>query len=712
MDAPEREDIFARLESTIASWSDEVSDAHEGLTHQIAQAREDLEALVRVLAERRSSPPVLAAAKTKLETLARILREQVAWAGEAQSRIDSIEEALAEARRHVSAGRAREVRARSGERLLAAELALAERRGAAWAAEATNAAAEACSLGERLATLEQQAASRIEELEAARSELARQAEASEGASEQTAQLQRAAAQVRAELQSLLAQEAQLATVENLADVVEGACVVRQGGFARTDAEGVDWPGRLAERDAALAVAAQRVERLDGQLMAQDEEIASLRAHEAELVAAHEGLASQLEELGDERAALLGLSEEGQEQVALLRRQLEHEQALDQVLAEERDRSAELAADVEALRAALAERDEALRVQAEGQPDSEDARLEEALAALEAREREWASSKEDLAAQLHALRAEKVGALLELEEARMEAALARRAVEESESATRVEQLEAELGERTMALEALQRAAALPSPQTEETPGAEPVLDEARGDAQALREALAEREDELSRRTRDLDDVRDEAASLRELAGEARELSKLLEAERARANDLAFQLASLEQAGSGAVSTPDRPERDVMPLDAYDADGRRLLMGEVLERAGAITGEQLEACLQLQGEGRHRRLGELLVEMGYASEETIARTLAGQLRLPYLELSPADVDPAAARVVSAQLAQKHQSIPVGMHGPQLTVAMANPLDLVALEDLQLASAHEIEPVVATASAIRAAIEAVYA
>ena len=143
--------------------------------------------------------------------------------------------------------------------------------------------------------------------------------------------------------------------------------------------------------------------------------------------------------------------------------------------------------------------------------------------------------------------------------------------------------------------------------------------------------------------------------------------------------------------------------------HNAD--RSLMGEMLVQAGIITTEQCTALLKTQRQELTTRLGELAVKEGYASENSVAHTLAAQLKLDYVNLE--DTEPATAVVdcISPHLARLHQVLPLREEQNGLIVAMANPLDLIALEDLELALNKPIQPVVAASSLVRAQVEKLY-
>jgi type IV pilus assembly protein PilB len=99
------------------------------------------------------------------------------------------------------------------------------------------------------------------------------------------------------------------------------------------------------------------------------------------------------------------------------------------------------------------------------------------------------------------------------------------------------------------------------------------------------------------------------------------------------------------------------------------------------------------------------------MGYAEETQVAQAVAHQRGLEYLSLGKDSINRDAARIVSARLAEKHLCIPVREEDGELVVAMENPLDLIAIEDVERASERRVRPAVATPTAILAAIATVY-
>lgn len=142
-------------------------------------------------------------------------------------------------------------------------------------------------------------------------------------------------------------------------------------------------------------------------------------------------------------------------------------------------------------------------------------------------------------------------------------------------------------------------------------------------------------------------------------------------------------------------------------AFDEEGRRKQLGRILLDAGVIRPEQLEIALGEQQSSWRRHIGVILVDLGFATEENIAQALAAQLALPYVDLRRENISNAALALIARPMALLHTCVPLGIVSSGLRVAMANPLDLVAVDDLRLAAGRAITPVVATASQIRQAI-----
>ena len=140
-----------------------------------------------------------------------------------------------------------------------------------------------------------------------------------------------------------------------------------------------------------------------------------------------------------------------------------------------------------------------------------------------------------------------------------------------------------------------------------------------------------------------------------------------------------------------------------------------LGESLVRAGAITEEQLETALgiQAQAEDPKPRLGSIIAREEFASEEAIAHALADLLGLSYIDLAEADTDFELTQVLPQRLAHKHQVVAVEMAEDRLVLAVADPTNLTAVDDVKTATGiGRVELRVASIGAVRTAIEQLYA
>lgn len=132
-----------------------------------------------------------------------------------------------------------------------------------------------------------------------------------------------------------------------------------------------------------------------------------------------------------------------------------------------------------------------------------------------------------------------------------------------------------------------------------------------------------------------------------------------------------------------------------------------LGEILVAAGLLTTEELGSALLAQ-EHYNGKIGELLVHEGLLDEEQIAQALAEQKGLEHVNLATYPVDRIAAAVLPLRICRRHAMIPIAQEGDTLKVAMADPLDIEAIDDAQLMSGFRIVPVVAAATQVRMAIE----
>lgn len=135
-----------------------------------------------------------------------------------------------------------------------------------------------------------------------------------------------------------------------------------------------------------------------------------------------------------------------------------------------------------------------------------------------------------------------------------------------------------------------------------------------------------------------------------------------------------------------------------------------LGELLVKANLITEEQLKKALQQQ-DTSGGKLGSNLVKLGYVSEDDITSFLSRQYGVPSINLSHFEIDSGVVKLVPAEVAQKHQIIPISRTGSVLTVAMADPSNIFAIDDIKFMTGFKVETVVASETSIKNAINRYY-
>ena len=135
-----------------------------------------------------------------------------------------------------------------------------------------------------------------------------------------------------------------------------------------------------------------------------------------------------------------------------------------------------------------------------------------------------------------------------------------------------------------------------------------------------------------------------------------------------------------------------------------------LGELLLERGVINQQQLEHALSTQ-KARGGLLGQVLVELGFASEEQIAQAITAQYGFPYLPLDSLDIDPTIIDLIPEHVARQYCLIPIDRIGKGITIAMANPLNVQATEDIETLSKCAVQTFVSTATDINHAIDRYY-
>ncbi len=135
-----------------------------------------------------------------------------------------------------------------------------------------------------------------------------------------------------------------------------------------------------------------------------------------------------------------------------------------------------------------------------------------------------------------------------------------------------------------------------------------------------------------------------------------------------------------------------------------------IGQLLLEKGVIKQAQLDEALKIQKE-RGGLLGQILATLGYVTEEQIAQSITVQYGFPYLPLSNYELDEAAIKLVPENVARQYCLIPIDKIGNTVTIAMADPLNTQAVEDVELVTNSSIQIFVSTATDIKQSIDKCY-
>ncbi|MNS26329.1 Type II secretion system protein E [compost metagenome] len=131
-----------------------------------------------------------------------------------------------------------------------------------------------------------------------------------------------------------------------------------------------------------------------------------------------------------------------------------------------------------------------------------------------------------------------------------------------------------------------------------------------------------------------------------------------------------------------------------------------LGDLLVEHGVISEEQLQEALKEQRKTK-RRLGDLLISQGYITEQQLIEVLEFQLGIPHVNLFKYQIDPALTQIIPESMAKRYQVLPFMKEGGKLMVAMADPLDYFAIEDLRMTTGFRIEPAISTRDELQRAI-----
>jgi type IV pilus assembly protein PilB len=163
-------------------------------------------------------------------------------------------------------------------------------------------------------------------------------------------------------------------------------------------------------------------------------------------------------------------------------------------------------------------------------------------------------------------------------------------------------------------------------------------------------------------------------------------------------------------AGAVKDSAKTLHVVPRSDSSRASRKGPALGEILVERKTLTEEQLREAMTRQQRTR-KRLGEILMELGFASPDAVLDGLSEQLGVPPTRVNSVTVTPEALTYVSEKVARKYTAVPLLKVGSTLVVATANPCDLKALDDLRFATGCEVQTMIALESEIQQALATFY-
>src|SRR6201993_1865858 len=135
-----------------------------------------------------------------------------------------------------------------------------------------------------------------------------------------------------------------------------------------------------------------------------------------------------------------------------------------------------------------------------------------------------------------------------------------------------------------------------------------------------------------------------------------------------------------------------------------------LGDLLVKEKVITQEQLTQAIKIQKES-NCRLGSALVKLGFLTDEDVTNFLSRQYGVPAINLSYFEIDASVVKLIPFETAKRYQILPLSRVGASLTIAMVDPTNVFAMDDIKFMTGFNIEPVVASESSILEGIEKAY-
>lgn len=144
--------------------------------------------------------------------------------------------------------------------------------------------------------------------------------------------------------------------------------------------------------------------------------------------------------------------------------------------------------------------------------------------------------------------------------------------------------------------------------------------------------------------------------------------------------------------------------------FDETKEKMKLGDILISTGVLSEDQLHRALEYQvREGG--LIGEILVKLGYVKERDIVQALTVQYGFPYLPLENYELKKQIVKIVPENVARQYSIVPLDIMGDILSVAMSNPLNTKAIEDIEMITKKKIQVFIGTVTAIQDALNKLY-
>ncbi len=249
------------------------------------------------------------------------------------------------------------------------------------------------------------------------------------------------------------------------------------------------------------------------------------------------------------------------------------------------------------------------------------------------------------------------------------------------------------------------------------------------ALALRQQVSETAEQVKRLEGELETAKNQskksslALQLAEAIGETEDANEELQRLRQELSFLrdgkAYQAPAPKSASapldlpsdSTLVRSPDADLARIHESAKGGSHGPKRVIGQILFDAGIISGDQLQQSLELQKSNPQQHLGAILTELGFASDEAVAQARASQCGVEFIRFTDETVDPNAASLITERLAHQHSCIPISTSDLSMVLAITNPMDLLAIEDVERFTNKKVDVVVGTVPEIEAAITRYY-